>query len=94
MPADVDPGSTTAVFIVGKRDGTTWTLPAAGTRTATSTQALGLTSFSDFAVGEPTVDLAVSVSDGLASVVAGDGLTHGYRSRSATTGLRRHRGAA
>ena len=37
-----------------------------------------MTSFSDFAVGEPTADLAVSVSDGLASVVAGDGLTHAY----------------
>ncbi len=87
VPADVDPGSTTAVFVVGKRDGTSWTLTPPGTRTATSTQAFGLTSFSEFAVGEPTVDLAVSVSDGLASVVAGDGVTHAYTITVSNGGL-------
>ncbi len=78
VPADVDVGATPALFVVGKRDGTTWTMTTPGTRTATTTQATGLTSFSEFAIGEPTANLAVSVTDGLATVVAGDGLTHAY----------------
>ena len=78
VASDRDPGTTPANFIVAKLDGTTWTLPAVGTRTALSTQAIGLTSFSDFALGEPTADLAVSASDGVASVTAGDGLPYGY----------------
>jgi hypothetical protein len=39
-------------FDVGKRDGGTWSLPSVGTRTATSTQATALTSFSDYVVAE------------------------------------------
>ena len=78
VPADVDPGADPTTFIVAKLDGATWTLPSVGTRTATSTQALGMTSFGEFVVGEPTADLTVSVSDGIASVVAGDGSTHTY----------------
>ncbi len=76
VAGDIDAGATPADFIVAKQDGTTWTLPAVGTRTALSTQAVGMTSFSDFQIGEPTADLAVSVTDGLTTVVAGDGLTH------------------
>ena len=78
VAADVDAGASTGTFVVAKLDGTTWTRPAVGTRTAVSTQATGLTGFSDFALGEPTADLGVSVTDGLASVIAGAGLTHGY----------------
>ena len=37
-----------------------------------------MTSFSDFAVGQPTADLGVTVDDGVANVVAGDGLTRAY----------------
>jgi hypothetical protein len=71
VAGDVDAGANPNVFIVAKRDGTTWTRPSVGTRTALSTQATGMTSFSDFGLGEPTADLAVDVSDGLASVIAG-----------------------
>ncbi len=78
VAADVDPGANPGVFIVAKRDGATWTLPAVGARTALSTQAVAMTSFSDYAVGEPTADLGVTVSDGLTSVLAGDGLSHQY----------------
>ncbi len=79
VPGDVDPGADPLAFIVGKLDGATWILPSVGVRTMTSTQATGLTSFSDFVLGEPpSADLGLTVSDGLTDVVAGDGLTHTY----------------
>ena len=76
VAGDIDAGAVPADFVVAKLDGATWTLPTVGTRTALSTQAVGMDSFSDFQIGEPTADLGVTVSDGLATVVAGDGVTH------------------
>ena len=76
--ADVDAGADPASFIVAKRDGGSWTRPSVGTRTALSIETTGMTSFSDFAVGEPTADLGITVSDGLATVIAGDAATHQY----------------
>ena len=77
VAGDIDLGANPATFIVANLDALIWTRPSVGTRSALSTQATGITTFGDFAVGEPTADLAVSVSDGLASVVAGTG-GHGY----------------
>jgi hypothetical protein len=51
QPADVDPGAQTSAFVVGKWDGA-WVLPASGAALATSITAFGMTSLSEFAVGE------------------------------------------
>jgi uncharacterized repeat protein (TIGR02543 family) len=53
VPADLTAGADPAHFIVGKYDSPSWSAPATGLRTATSTQATGMTSFSDFAIGDP-----------------------------------------
>lgn len=50
---DVDAGATTANFIVAKKTSSIWTLPTVGTKTSTTTQATALSTFGEFAVGEP-----------------------------------------
>jgi uncharacterized repeat protein (TIGR01451 family) len=77
--ADLDAGTNPSLFIVANFDIGIWSLPTVGTRTALSTQAVGMTSFGDFQLGQPAAaDLGVTVSDGLTTVVAGDGLSHQY----------------
>ncbi len=49
---DKDPGADETRFIVGKSDAANWIMPTVGTRTATSIQATGMTTMSDFVVGE------------------------------------------
>lgn len=58
LAANVDPGASTALFEVKRFQpplpaAGLWFATTTGARTATSTQAVGLTAFGDFAVGEP-----------------------------------------
>jgi hypothetical protein len=52
VPGDVDPGADPAAFVIAQYNAPSWSAATVGARTATSTQAVGLTSFSDFAIGE------------------------------------------
>jgi len=64
-----------------KYSASTWTYPDAGTRTATSLQAVDLTSFSDFAVGnneDPATKIRVeTAANGTGSVVSSQNLASG-----------------
>ena len=74
--ADVDPSSDPSIFIVAKRDGGTWMHPTVLARTATSTAAGGLTSFSEFVVGQPVADVGVSIAGSPEPVVLSDTITY------------------
>jgi hypothetical protein len=52
VASDVDAGADPNNFLVKRWDGVAWNSTGTGTRTATSTQATGVASFSDFAIGE------------------------------------------
>lgn len=71
VPADLDPGASTPGFVIAKKD-SSWSLLTPGSRTSTSTQATGVTSFSDYQIGKPGLDnapVASSVSiTGTASI--------------------------
>ena len=51
-PADLDGSASSGLLIVGDYSAGTWAYPAVATRTATSVQVNGLTSFSDFQLAE------------------------------------------
>ena len=55
VTGDVDPGASPLNFIAKRYNGVNWNTMTMGTRSLTSTQVTGVTSFSDFAIGEPTV---------------------------------------
>ena len=66
VPTDLDAGADPATFQASRYDGSAWSLPAAGSRTSTSTQVTGLTSLGDIAVGTglPRTITATSGSGG------------------------------
>jgi uncharacterized repeat protein (TIGR01451 family) len=69
-PSDVDFGAQTSQFVVVKWNGS-WSTPASGGNTATSTTAFGLTSLGEFAIGEAAADLTITKA-GPAFATAGD----------------------
>jgi FlgD Ig-like domain len=64
---DLDGGTNTNNLSVGKFDAGTWTYPTVGTRTATSMQATGMTSFSDFQLAEQQACPAANAGADLAT---------------------------
>ncbi len=62
VPSDLDVLANPTNFIVAKLNGATWTLPAIGARASTSIQATAMTSFSDYAVGEPVPTNAPTIT--------------------------------
>ncbi len=66
-PGDLQGGADPGNFIIAKKDAGFWSKPTVGTKGSTSIQATGMTSFSDFAVGEvavPTYTLTVVAVNG------------------------------
>jgi hypothetical protein len=59
VAGDILGGGNPSNFIVGKYS-SGWTYPTVGTKTATSTQATGITSFGDFCIGELRIPPAVN----------------------------------
>ncbi len=51
-PTDINGSANTANLVIRKYNGTAWSTTTTGIRTSTSTQCTGLTTFSDFAIGE------------------------------------------
>ncbi len=62
VSGDIIGGANFNNFIVGRYSGG-WTYPTVGTKTPTSTQATGITSFSDFVLGEPTAPPTVTTDN-------------------------------
>ncbi|KAF0197149.1 MAG: hypothetical protein FD166_2108 [Bacteroidetes bacterium] len=52
VAGDLDPGADYTYFILGNYVTSTWTYPTTGTRTATSVQASGISTFGDFQIGQ------------------------------------------
>ncbi len=52
VAGDIDAGATPSAFIVGKYLSGSWSTPAVGTRTGTTTQITGVADFGDFQIGE------------------------------------------
>jgi hypothetical protein len=72
---DVIGGADTAKFVVRRYNASAWSSTTAGTRTTTSTQAAGLASFGDLAVGECLVSAAQSTLTASPTLLTADGST-------------------
>ncbi|MFH0991053.1 MAG: hypothetical protein V1799_13675 [bacterium] len=64
VPGDLDGGVVTGDIVLAKLDGITWTSPTMGTVTATTMQATGITGFSKFQGGNPSVADFTSITTG------------------------------
>ncbi len=64
-PSDIIGGANPANLLIKKLDGTTWSTPAIGTRTETTTQCTGLNSYGDFYIGDTPDYIFTGGVDGL-----------------------------
>ena len=64
VSSDIDSGATTSNFVVRNYNSSAWNGPTTGTQNATSSQATGVTTFGDFAIGELKVPV-ISTSGSL-----------------------------
>ena len=71
VPGDVAGGANTANFKVSQNVGGIWSFTPVGTRTATSTQATGLTNFGIFALGEGNVTITATAIAGVTPPATG-----------------------
>ena len=63
VASDIQGGANYQQFILGKYS-SGWTYPTVGSRTSTTTQATGVTTFGDFAIGEPATGPTINVTGG------------------------------
>ena len=61
VAGDVDGGANTASFTVGRYASSAWSYPTVGTKTATTTQITGASTFGDFALAEVAYQLSGNV---------------------------------
>ncbi|MBI5214479.1 MAG: hypothetical protein HY960_01865, partial [Ignavibacteriae bacterium] len=73
VSGDVDAGADPNLFFGRIYDGSTWSAPTVGTRTATSTQLTGLTDFGDIQIGEGGNPVPTTTSISPSSKNSGDG---------------------
>jgi hypothetical protein len=76
VTGDVDGGVNTNNLLVGRHNAG-WTYPTVGTRTATSTQATGVTAYGDFALAECKTPAAFAVTGGGSYCSGGAGISVG-----------------
>ncbi|MEI7898475.1 MAG: hypothetical protein WCJ26_15665, partial [bacterium] len=98
VAGDIDAGATPSAFIIRKYNSPTWTSTTLGTADALSTTATGVTSFSDFQIGELCIAPSVSGQPlatqsawqnhapvDLAVTAAGDGITYQWYSNASNS---------
>jgi hypothetical protein len=87
IAGDVDAGANTANFILRMYNGSAWSATTAGTLSATSAQATGVTAFGEFAIGESASSPAptVSTQPSNASICAGSNTSFTSASTSLPT---------
>jgi hypothetical protein len=85
VSGDVDSGANTANFLVGNY-ASGWTYPTVGTRTSTTTQATGISTFGEFAIAECKAPTAFNVTGGGSYCSGSGGLAVGLDGSEAGIG--------
>jgi autotransporter-associated beta strand protein len=85
VAGDVLGSANTAAFVVRKLDGSSWSATTTGSLTSTSSQATGMTSFSDFYAGETTGAPTVSTQPSNSTICTGSNTDFTSASASSPT---------